>query len=351
MITCSICLDETQKNIGFKCKHKFCLKCIKTYVELELTKFNIEIKCPNYESCKHVLDKSELGVFISSKELLDKYNEIKQNKFIDALNIFYCRCGEAYEIEGKSKDEKTIIFCSKCQRESCSRCSLPPHRGECVRVTPDQIELVEKGIIKHCPKCRFPIEKNKGCDHMKCKCGHEFYWSNLETFNPLKVPDRGMPPDNLNQRLGRQRLSMFPNTGDALFNDSLSVFDDVFRNTSNSFQTSREAHRQEQKERFKFVPPIAPKPRIPIRIIQTQNGVVKREPVIQFQETKNVSTVLPIDPINAISLPKNKKELIDLYKTDRKYFDKLCLDRSIGKTGMLFDSMRIDTLAKTMNLN
>lgn len=30
--------------------------------------------------------------------------------------------------------------------------------------------------IRHCPSCQVPIEKNGGCNHMRCKCGHEFCW-------------------------------------------------------------------------------------------------------------------------------------------------------------------------------
>ena len=30
---------------------------------------------------------------------------------------------------------------------------------------------------KACPRCLTPIEKNYGCQHMTCKCSHEFCWS------------------------------------------------------------------------------------------------------------------------------------------------------------------------------
>src|SRR5690348_2365825 len=29
---------------------------------------------------------------------------------------------------------------------------------------------------KDCPKCNKPIEKNGGCNHMSCPCGHHFCW-------------------------------------------------------------------------------------------------------------------------------------------------------------------------------
>lgn len=38
-----------------------------------------------------------------------------------------------------------------------------------------QVNKTDKKI-RHCPSCQVPIEKNGGCNHMRCKCGHEFCW-------------------------------------------------------------------------------------------------------------------------------------------------------------------------------
>jgi len=38
------------------------------------------------------------------------------------------------------------------------------------------------GTVKACPRCQAPIEKNGGCDHMTCRCTHEFYWTTLVPY-------------------------------------------------------------------------------------------------------------------------------------------------------------------------
>lgn len=35
---------------------------------------------------------------------------------------------------------------------------------------------------KRCPSCQVLIAKDGGCDHMTCRCGYEFYWSNLSRY-------------------------------------------------------------------------------------------------------------------------------------------------------------------------
>lgn len=38
--------------------------------------------------------------------------------------------------------------------------------------------------VKKCPRCHEYIEKDGGCDHMSCRCKHEFYWSTLKAYHP-----------------------------------------------------------------------------------------------------------------------------------------------------------------------
>eukprot|EP00553_Chaetoceros_curvisetus_P004583 CAMPEP_0204618916 /NCGR_PEP_ID=MMETSP0717-20131115/5421_1 /ASSEMBLY_ACC=CAM_ASM_000666 /TAXON_ID=230516 /ORGANISM="Chaetoceros curvisetus" /LENGTH=398 /DNA_ID=CAMNT_0051632775 /DNA_START=218 /DNA_END=1414 /DNA_ORIENTATION=+ len=39
------------------------------------------------------------------------------------------------------------------------------------------------GYTKKCPKCKWRIQKNQGCSHMRCRqCGHEFCWICLQDY-------------------------------------------------------------------------------------------------------------------------------------------------------------------------
>merc|ERR1712039_771882 len=40
--------------------------------------------------------------------------------------------------------------------------------------------------LKKCPNCGAAIQKNGGCDHMNCRCGHRFNWSEAETVVPCR---------------------------------------------------------------------------------------------------------------------------------------------------------------------
>ena len=43
-------------------------------------------------------------------------------------------------------------------------------------VDPSSLSLMNDRT-KLCPSCKVPIEKNKGCDHISCRCGHDFWWT------------------------------------------------------------------------------------------------------------------------------------------------------------------------------
>lgn len=94
------------------------------------------------------------------------------------------------------------VFCETCKDKWCFVCKEESHRGiNCVVVK----KWVEKNLdeaenmtwimanTKPCPKCSNPIEKNQGCMHMVCRCGHQFCWLCLEDDFNYKHTRDGRP--------------------------------------------------------------------------------------------------------------------------------------------------------------
>ncbi len=37
--------------------------------------------------------------------------------------------------------------------------------------------LLQSGVMRACPSCHMPVERNGGCLHMSCRCGHHFWYA------------------------------------------------------------------------------------------------------------------------------------------------------------------------------
>ena len=94
------------------------------------------------------------------------------------------------------------VHCPTCSSDFCSNCKNPWHTGfSCEentrRLTREgHTDLTEPGIpfdsdlIKCCPMCNVPIEKDEGCAQMMCKrCKHVFCWYCLASLDvsPIAV--------------------------------------------------------------------------------------------------------------------------------------------------------------------
>jgi len=53
-----------------------------------------------------------------------------------------------------------------------STCTAAP-RSSVPALTDDELSALG---LQRCPRCRSAIEKNGGCNHMTCRCGHHFQW-------------------------------------------------------------------------------------------------------------------------------------------------------------------------------
>ena len=85
------------------------------------------------------------------------------------------------------------LLCTKCSTKFCSDCSQEWHpnftckqnakRNKTRRdIKSDQWRKKHK--VRKCAQCAVDIEKDSGCNHMKCvTCGYEFCWICMKQFS------------------------------------------------------------------------------------------------------------------------------------------------------------------------
>jgi hypothetical protein len=76
-----------------------------------------------------------------------------------------------------------VLRCAKCGRRTCFTHRCEWHEGRtCEAYDADARASEEVALLQalqavvRCPGCGSGVEKKGGCDHMTCRCGHEFCW-------------------------------------------------------------------------------------------------------------------------------------------------------------------------------
>jgi ariadne-1 len=91
-------------------------------------------------------------------------------------------CGKIAQPSRKN-DKPTVVVRCVCGTEYCFKCNLAPHSpASCYEVnkwllknTDDQASLnLIKATATVCPKCKEALDRSNACNHMTCKCSHQF---------------------------------------------------------------------------------------------------------------------------------------------------------------------------------
>ena len=191
-LTCGICLcdlDETADIYRLACcGHAYDKSC----VIQQLKSAEIPLKCVT-ENCDEPVAWRDLQNLLSQSErkklafsALDAY--VRGNPEI----VKYCPtadCGMVYRVSGDGRRHK----CGACLAAICTSCHMQYHSGlTCAMFKSErQVEgclnewmKKDPSNRKNCPKCSAPIEKNEGCNHMRCsQCRSHMCWLCLELFS------------------------------------------------------------------------------------------------------------------------------------------------------------------------
>eukprot|EP00455_Lapot_gusevi_P033531 TRINITY_DN3667_c0_g1_i1.p1 TRINITY_DN3667_c0_g1~~TRINITY_DN3667_c0_g1_i1.p1 ORF type:complete len:508 (+),score=78.56 TRINITY_DN3667_c0_g1_i1:116-1639(+) len=185
---CPVCTNAVQfaDTYIMECRHRFCRQCWANWLRAEMEKGPTAIfsLCPAFK-CGDVVPETVFSEFLTPAEF-ERYNQYALSSFVQgSANIKWCpgpNCGRAVEYPTGGANDVTCV----CGYRFCFACERVAHR-------PVPCDLVEKWLQKNasesentnwilantkiCPKCKVPIEKNQGCNHMSCRiCKHEFCW-------------------------------------------------------------------------------------------------------------------------------------------------------------------------------
>ncbi|CAG8445851.1 3629_t:CDS:2 [Acaulospora morrowiae] len=190
LLKCCICYEgfSTIKKITSDCNHNvdICADCILGHIKEELESKGVDapLRCPK-PRCKAELTYNDVHR-LASKELFTRYDRLLMISVIRKLpNFRWCKapkCGSGQE--HTTGDDSPIVTCKACGEKSCFTHDVPWHKdltcGEFDEILSTRSNTATRAYYerhtKQCPKCASPIEKNEGCDHMTCYCGHEFCW-------------------------------------------------------------------------------------------------------------------------------------------------------------------------------
>ncbi|OMO74958.1 Zinc finger, RanBP2-type [Corchorus olitorius] len=195
-ILCGICFD-TYPLDGIKstsCGHPYCNECWSCYIKTAIADGPgcLFLRCPE-PSCNAAVTRDLVGLFASEEEK-SKYSNFFVTSYIEVnRNIKNCPgagCENAIEFVGGCGSND--VFCS-CTHSFCWNCTEEAHRPvDCetaknwMAKNSSEAENVNYilAFTKPCPKCRKPIEKNLGCNHMTCRapCHYQFCWLCLEDW-------------------------------------------------------------------------------------------------------------------------------------------------------------------------
>lgn len=224
-VLCKLCLVEVPSTETFPIEHcscAFCIECMKAYVEFEIAEGAYDISCPDAQCpAQGVLQMAEVERLVEARSV-EKHRKYRLNREVDLdKDRTWCPkagCETVCKLCPAERCSPQSVHCPTCTSDFCSNCKLAWHTGLSCDENAKQLAKAGKAeepgipfdsdLIKCCPMCNVPIEKDEGCAQMMCKrCKHVFCWYCLTSLDDdflLRHYDKG-PCKN---KLGHSRASV-----------------------------------------------------------------------------------------------------------------------------------------------
>jgi len=101
-------------------------------------------------------------------------------------NIQLCPYPDCESYAKKDENNK-FVSCIENKHKFCFNCLKDWHENEECKIEKEQSfeKWKDPSKVKRCPRCKYFIEKNEGCNHITCfNCKYEFCWLCLGKYEP-----------------------------------------------------------------------------------------------------------------------------------------------------------------------
>jgi hypothetical protein len=202
--SCPVCDEDMVEgqSLALACNHAICRACWKQHLsyQIQLSQ-SLSCTCP-VPQCTVRPDPAFIQETLGEgSEELKKFQQAVVRSYVEGSGkLTWCRNPQGCDqilLHGGVADVGT---CSKCGWTSCFSCTFTEahYPASCQQIAQwvdeggfyegmneeAKSKQLAKIISKKCPRCSAPIEKNEGCLHMTCKCGHDFCWRCLKPWRP-----------------------------------------------------------------------------------------------------------------------------------------------------------------------
>ncbi|KAK5955878.1 hypothetical protein OHC33_003519 [Knufia fluminis] len=168
---CCLCLDHKSyfETVAVPCGDTWCQDCLR---ELFYDACRDESLYPP-RCCTEPIPVASVEVLLPR----DMIVEVEQKRVeLSTQDRTYCANTACSKFIPPADITSDIAECQKCNSRTCIHCKKEAHENECQEDADAQavLELAEQEGWKRCGNCQAIVELKHGCNHISCRCSHEF---------------------------------------------------------------------------------------------------------------------------------------------------------------------------------
>lgn len=174
---CPICFCEIESasdtwacsNPSHQHTHVACTTCVQYHIQSRVEEGMLVMSCPvDYAACSYTLTQQEVKRLARPEDVLSLEALMPKKK-----GGWFTRRANGSGKAGKGEREGAGGLNWKKKKTKKGQAKKPPRESFRSQL---RTWWHKKWHTRQCRKCLARIEKNGGCNHMTCRCGHEICW-------------------------------------------------------------------------------------------------------------------------------------------------------------------------------